>query len=77
VAEVEGPWAALGAIENLEDKLADYHAYHVARAELLRRAGLRRESRLAYDKAIHLAANSAESSYLKRRRDELEQESEL
>jgi RNA polymerase sigma-70 factor (ECF subfamily) len=77
VAEVEGPWAALGAIENLEDKLADYHAYHVARAELLRRAGLTRESRLAYDKAIHLAANSAESSYLKRRRDELEQESEL
>ena len=77
VAEVEGPWVGLSAIDDLEDKLAGYHAYHAARADLLRRAGLFQESRAAYDKAIELAANNAESAYLRRRRDELETESEL
>lgn len=77
VAELEGPWAALSAIDNLEDRLAGYHAYHATRADLLRRAGLTRESRAAYDKAIELAANNAESAYLRRRRDELETEFEL
>jgi RNA polymerase sigma-70 factor (ECF subfamily) len=72
VAELDGPWVALSAIDSLEDKLAGYHAYHATRADLLRRAGLSRESRAAYDKAIELAANNAESAYLKRRRDELE-----
>ena len=77
VAEVEGPWVGLSAIDDLEDKLAGYHAYHATRADLLRRAGLIPESRAAYDKAIELAANNAESAYLRRRRDELETESEL
>ena len=77
VAEVDGPWMGLSAIDDLEDKLAGYHVFHATRADLLRRAGLIRESRTAYDKAIELAANTAESAYLKRRRDELEAESGL
>ena len=39
VAELEGPEVALAAVDRLEDKLADYHAYHATRADLLRQAG--------------------------------------
>jgi RNA polymerase sigma-70 factor, ECF subfamily len=51
--------------------LADYHAYHATRADLLRRLGCSQESRAAYDRAIELAGNSAETAYLTRRRAEL------
>jgi RNA polymerase sigma-70 factor (ECF subfamily) len=51
--------------------LDGYHAYHAARADLLRRVGLRDESRTAYDRAIELAGNPAERAYLARRRDQL------
>jgi len=71
VAEVDGPEVALAAVDRLEDKLAGYHAYHAARADLLRRLGLNQESRAAYDKAIELAGNTAETAYLTRRRDQL------
>ena len=55
-------------IIRLEGKLVGYHAYHATRADLLRRLGCGHESRAAYDKAIELAGNSAESAYLRRRR---------
>jgi RNA polymerase sigma-70 factor (ECF subfamily) len=71
VAEVDGPAVGLAAIDRLEDPLAGYHAYHAARADLLRRLGRPRESRAAYDKAIELAGNTAERAYLTRRRDQL------
>jgi RNA polymerase sigma-70 factor (ECF subfamily) len=51
--------------------LAGYHAYHASRADLLRRLGRSQESRSAYDKAIELAGNTAETAYLTRRRDQL------
>jgi RNA polymerase sigma-70 factor (ECF subfamily) len=72
IAERDGPEAALPAVDRLEHKLAGYHAYHATRADLLRRLGRTHESRAAYDKAIELAGNRAESAYLRRRRDELE-----
>jgi RNA polymerase sigma-70 factor (ECF subfamily) len=62
---------ALAAVDRLEDKLAGYHAYHATRADLLRRLGRSQKSRAAYDKAIHLAGNTAETAYLTRRRDQL------
>jgi RNA polymerase sigma-70 factor (ECF subfamily) len=71
VAELDGPHIALAAVDRLEDKLAGYHAYHANRADLLRRLGRSQESRAAYDKAIELAGNTAETAYLIRRRDEL------
>ena len=52
-------------------RLAGYHAYHATRADLLRRLGRTGESRAAYDKAIELAGNTAETAYLTRRRDQL------
>jgi RNA polymerase sigma-70 factor (ECF subfamily) len=71
VAELDGPEAALAAVDRLADSLAGYHAYHVARADLLRRLGRSQLSRAAYDKAIELAGNTAETAYLTRRRDQL------
>jgi RNA polymerase sigma-70 factor, ECF subfamily len=71
VAELDGPQVALAAVDRLEEKLAGYHAYHVTRADLLRRLGRSQQSRQAYDKAIELAGNTAETAYLTRRRDQL------
>jgi RNA polymerase sigma-70 factor (ECF subfamily) len=72
VAELDGPEVALAAVDRLADQLADYHAYHATRADLLRRLGRDRPARAAYDKAIELAGNTAETAYLTRRRDELD-----
>jgi RNA polymerase sigma-70 factor (ECF subfamily) len=71
VAELDGPEVALASIDRLEVSLSDYHAFHATRADLLRRLGRNRESRAAYEKAIELAGNTAETAYLTRRRDEL------
>jgi RNA polymerase sigma-70 factor (ECF subfamily) len=71
VAELDGPEVALAAVDRLEDKLAGYHAYHATRADMLRRLGRSQKSRAAYDKAIELAGNTAETAYLTRRRDQL------
>jgi RNA polymerase sigma-70 factor (ECF subfamily) len=62
---------ALAAVDRLEDKLAGYHPYHATRADLLRRLGHSREARAAYDRAIELAGNTAETTVLTRRRDQL------
>ena len=71
VAEVDGPDVALAEIDRLGEVLAEYHAYHAARADLLRQVGRSDESRTAYDRAIRLAGNPAERAYLARRRDQL------
>jgi RNA polymerase sigma-70 factor, ECF subfamily len=71
IGEIDGPEVALAAIDRLEGKLAGYHPYHATRADLLRRLGRSQQSRAAYDKAIELAGNTAETAYLTRRRDQL------
>jgi RNA polymerase sigma-70 factor, ECF subfamily len=71
VAELDGPEVALAAVDRLEEQLAGYHAYHATRADLLRRLGRSQDSRAAYDKAIELAGNTAETAHLTRRRDQL------
>ncbi|HZE48731.1 MAG TPA: DUF6596 domain-containing protein, partial [Jatrophihabitantaceae bacterium] len=63
VAELDGPEVALAAVERLDDTLAGYHAYHATRADLLRRLGRSQNARAAYDKAIELAGNTAETAY--------------
>ena len=71
VAELDGPEVALAIVDGLEDTLADYHAYQATRADLLRRLGRNEEARVAYDDAIELAGNTAETAYLTRRRNQL------
>jgi RNA polymerase sigma-70 factor (ECF subfamily) len=69
VAELDGPQVALAEVDGLP--LDGYHAYHATRAELLRRLGHSAQARAAYDRAIALAGNTAETAYLIRRRDQL------
>ena len=71
VAELDGPEVALASVDRLANALAGYHAFHATRADLLRRLGCSQKSRAAYDKAIELAGNTAETAYLMRRRDQL------
>ncbi len=71
VAELDGPAVALATVDRLADPLAGYHAYHATRADLLRRLDRSDQSRAAYDRAIELAGNSAETAFLTRRRDAL------
>ena len=71
VAELDGPEVGLATVDRLQGRLAGYHAYHATRADLLRRLGRGEKARAAYDRAIELAGNTAETAYLTRRRDQL------
>lgn len=72
VGELDGAQVALALVDRLGDVLAAYHIYHATRADLLRRLGRLQDARVAYDRAIDLAGNTAEVAYLTRRRDALE-----
>jgi len=65
LAEVEGPTAALDILDGLD--LVDYHLFHAARADLLRRIGRQDEATRAYGRAAALAASDAERTYLAER----------
>jgi predicted RNA polymerase sigma factor len=54
-----------------DGEVAALLALMLLRADLLRRLGRGQQSREAYDKAIELAGNTAETAYLTRRRDQL------
>jgi RNA polymerase sigma-70 factor (ECF subfamily) len=69
VAELDGPEVALATIDGLP--LEGYYLFHATRADLLRRLGRGQQARAAYDRAIELAGNPAETAYLIRRRDQL------
>lgn len=71
IAEVDSPEVALATVDPLHAALNNYHAFHATRADLLRRLGLSLEAHEAYDRAIELSGNSAETAYLIRRRDQL------
>ena len=72
VAELDGPHVALAQVDALAGRLEDYHPFHATRADLLRRLGRSAEAVTAYDRAIELAGNTAETAYLSRRRGELD-----
>ncbi len=67
VAEVDGPAAALAALDELD--LDGYHPFHAVRADLLRRLGRHDEAAEAYRLAASLTANRAEREFLTSRLD--------
>ena len=69
VAMAEGPEQGLAVIDGIEG-LDAYHLLHSARADLLRRLGRTEESRAAYERALALATNPVERTFL---RDQLDQ----
>lgn len=70
LAALEGPAAALAAVEPLADRLETYHLFHATRAELLRRLGRPDEARRANERALGLTDNPAERALLERRLSE-------
>lgn len=72
VAMVDGPRPALALIDRLAGDLDGYHLLHSARADLLRRLGLRAEAAEAYGRALALAGNESERRFLERRLREVQ-----
>jgi RNA polymerase sigma-70 factor (ECF subfamily) len=66
VAMAVGAEQGLALITRIEG-LDDYHLLHAARADLLRRLGRRDEAAGAYRRALALAPNPVERSFLERR----------
>jgi RNA polymerase sigma-70 factor, ECF subfamily len=67
VAEVSGPAAALGQIDELS--LDGYYLYHAIRADLLRRLGRDAEAATAYQSALSRVHTAAERAFLAARQD--------
>jgi RNA polymerase sigma-70 factor (ECF subfamily) len=71
VAMADGPARGLSMVEALEGDLDGYHLFHAARADLLRRLDRRDEAAEAYRRALSLATNPSERTYLERRLGEV------
>jgi len=72
VAEWRGPAAGLALADELAEALDAYHLFHAARADLLRRLGRSSEARVAYERALELAAVPTERRFLRERLAELD-----
>ena len=66
VAMADGPQAGLTLVDAI-DGLDEYHLYHSARADLLRRLGRSGESSAAYERALELAPSDVERDFLRGR----------
>ena len=65
MGEVRGPQAALEVLDDLD--LDEYHLYHAARADVLRRLGRHEDASKAYARAAALSASDAERVFLEDR----------
>jgi RNA polymerase sigma-70 factor (ECF subfamily) len=75
VAMSEGLELGLAQIDQLGacGRLEDYHLFHAARADILRRLGRRTESAEAYASALKLVTNKVEQEYLRDRMKQVAQ----
>jgi predicted RNA polymerase sigma factor len=73
IAEVDGPAAALDAIEEVaaDARLAEYQPYWAARAELLAKSGRHAEAEHAYEIAIGLERDASVRRFLQQRQSTL------
>ena len=74
IAMRDGPAAGLARLDDLaaDAELEQYHLFHAARADLLRRLDRRDEASAAYVRALALATNPAERRFLERRLAQVE-----
>lgn len=72
VAMVNGPEAGLALMEELAQELNDYHLFHAARADLLRRSGSFHEATESYKRALALVTNESERRFLEKRLQEVQ-----
>jgi RNA polymerase sigma-70 factor (ECF subfamily) len=73
IAMAEGPDKGLALIDLLDanEQLTEYHLFHAARADLLRRLNRNTEAAEAYARALGLTRNPIEQKFLKRRLSQL------
>lgn len=69
VAMAEGAETALPLVDALSAELEDFRPFHAVRAELLERSGRADAAAQAFDRAVTLAGNDAETIVLQRRAD--------
>lgn len=67
VFEASGAEAGLGALSDLPKELAGYHAFHLARSEMLRLVGDASGARAELELALALTTNDAERRFLETR----------
>ena len=67
LGHVAGPGVALAEVDQLTDRLADYHLLHATRAELLTQLGDPAAARLANERALALTSNPVEQELLRSR----------
>jgi RNA polymerase sigma-70 factor, ECF subfamily len=73
VAMASGPRAGLSLIDGLVSQdLENYHLYHAAQADLLRRLGLFDQAATSYGRALALVTNDSERRFLERRLREVQ-----
>ena len=64
VAEVEGPAAALAALDAIADDVDTYHLMHAARGTMLRRLGQGDAARAAFERGAQLAQSETDRRFL-------------
>jgi RNA polymerase sigma-70 factor (ECF subfamily) len=69
VAMVDGPLRALSVLDGLAEAgdLCNYHLFHAARADFLRRMGAFAEAAKSYTEALKLVTTASERRFLERR----------
>jgi RNA polymerase sigma-70 factor, ECF subfamily len=72
IAMVDGPHTAIDLIDGLATALDDYHLFHAARADLLRRVGATEAAVQSYTRALVLVTNESERRFLERRLGEMQ-----
>lgn len=75
VAMADGPLVGLALLDRpeMQQALSDYHLFHSARADLLRRVDCLTEASSAYRQALSLCHNERERAFLNRRLAEVSQ----
>jgi len=71
VAMCRGPAEGLALLAPLETELANYHLWHAARADLLRRLDRKQDAAAAYRDALRLVGSEPERRFLEKRLREL------
>ena len=77
IAEIEGPDAALTALDAIAPDLDNYHLMHAARGTTLRRLGRRDAAKAAFERATELAATEADRRFLAQQIEDLAEDTAL
>jgi RNA polymerase sigma-70 factor (ECF subfamily) len=72
IAMIDSPQTALELIDVLTPELDNYHLFHAARADLLRRIGALEAAAQSYTQALELVTNDSERRFLARRLHEIQ-----